>query len=68
MLTSHYQNAGQNYSIKIANGAFENVAKFRFLRMTVTNQNWINELIRSGFNLGNTWLFSSEPSVFSTAV
>jgi hypothetical protein len=28
MLMFHYQNAGQNYSIKVANGSFENVADF----------------------------------------
>jgi hypothetical protein len=39
MLLSHHQNAGQNHSIKIADRPFENVAQFRYLGMTVTNQN-----------------------------
>jgi hypothetical protein len=38
MLLSHHQNAGQIHDIKIANRSFENVAQFRYFRMTVTNQ------------------------------
>jgi hypothetical protein len=38
ILLSRHQNAGQNYDIKIANRCFENVAKFRYLGTTVTNQ------------------------------
>jgi hypothetical protein len=53
MLLSHHQNAGQNYDIKIANGCFENVAKFRYLGTTVTNQNLIPEEIKRRLNLGN---------------
>jgi hypothetical protein len=41
MLLSHHQNAGHNYSIKIANRDFENVAQLRYLRTSVTNQNLI---------------------------
>jgi hypothetical protein len=45
-LLSRYQNAGQNHDIKIANRSFENVAQFRYLRTTVTNQNLIQEGIK----------------------
>jgi hypothetical protein len=41
MLLSRHQNAGQNHDIKIANRSFENVAQFRYLGMTITNQNLI---------------------------
>jgi hypothetical protein len=41
MLLSHHQDAGQNHNINIANRSFENVAQFRYLGMTVTNQNLI---------------------------
>jgi hypothetical protein len=43
MLLSHHQNAGQNHYIKIGNRCFENVAQFRYLGTTITNQNLIQE-------------------------
>jgi hypothetical protein len=43
MLLCHHQIAGQNHDIKIANRCFENVAQFRYLGMTVTTQNLIQE-------------------------
>jgi hypothetical protein len=39
MIMSPHQNSGQNHNIRITNESFENVAKFRYFRMTVTNQN-----------------------------
>jgi hypothetical protein len=41
MLLSYDQNAGQNHDIMIANSSFENVAQFKYLGTTVTNQNLI---------------------------
>jgi hypothetical protein len=38
---------------KIANGYFENMAQVRYLGMTVTNQNLIQEEINRILNLGN---------------
>jgi hypothetical protein len=46
MLVSHHQTAMQNHDIKIANRWFENVAQFKYLGMTVTNQNLIQEKLR----------------------
>jgi hypothetical protein len=43
MLLSRHQNEGQNHNIKIANRCFENVAQFKYLGTTVTNQNLIQE-------------------------
>jgi hypothetical protein len=43
MLLSHRQNAGQNCDIKIANRSFENLSQFKYLGMTVTNQNLIQD-------------------------
>jgi hypothetical protein len=40
-------------SIKMAKRAFENVSHFKYLRTTVTNQNWIQEEIKRRLNSGN---------------
>jgi hypothetical protein len=50
---SRYQNSGQNQNVRIENESFENVAKFRYLRTTLTNQNDIHDEIKSGLNSGN---------------
>jgi hypothetical protein len=44
--------AGHNQDIKIGNRSFENVSQFQYLRMTVTNQNLIQEKIKR-LNSGN---------------
>jgi hypothetical protein len=46
MLVSHDQNAGQNPDIKIGNRPFENEPQFKYLGMTITNQNFIQEEIK----------------------
>jgi ribosomal protein S2 len=53
MLLSRHQNAEQSYDIKIANRCLENVAKFRYLGTTITNQNLIQEEIKRRLNSGN---------------
>jgi hypothetical protein len=53
MLLSRHQNAGQNHNIKIDNRSFENVAQFKYLGTTVTNQNIIEEEIKRRLNSGN---------------
>jgi hypothetical protein len=50
MLPSRHQDAGQNHDIKIANRCFENVAQFRYLGMTISNQNLIPEAIKKRLN------------------
>jgi hypothetical protein len=42
MLLSRHQNAGQNHDIKIVNRCSENVAQFKYLGTTATNQNLKN--------------------------
>jgi hypothetical protein len=64
MLVSWDQNAGQNREIKIGNTSFENVAQFKYLGMTVTNQNLIQEEIKRRLNSGNAYYHS----VLSAAV
>jgi hypothetical protein len=44
----------QEYSIKIANESFKNVAKFKYLRTTPTNQNDMHYEIKTRLNSGNT--------------
>jgi hypothetical protein len=53
MLSSLHQKAEQNHDIKTANRSFENVAQFRYLGTTVTNENLIQEEIKWRLNLGN---------------
>jgi hypothetical protein len=53
MLMSCSQKIGQRHSIKIANGSFENVAKFRYLGATLTEQHWMHKEINSRLNLGD---------------
>jgi hypothetical protein len=53
MLVSNQQNAGLNWDIRIANISFENVSQFRYLGMTVTNQNLLQEEIKENLNCGN---------------
>jgi hypothetical protein len=55
--------------IMIGNNCFENVAQFRYLGMTLTNQNFIEEDIKRRLNLGNAFDHSSpEPFIFSSDV
>jgi hypothetical protein len=53
MLVSWYQNAGQNREIRIGNRSFENMSQFKYLGMTVTNQNLIQEEMKRRLNSGN---------------
>jgi len=45
--------AGQNHSIKIDNKSFEGVEQFKYLEITLTNQNSIEEEIKSRLKSGN---------------
>jgi hypothetical protein len=56
-LLSHHQNAGQNYDIKVATRSFKNMAQFRYLGMTITNQNLIQEEIKRRLNSANARIF-----------
>jgi glycerol-3-phosphate O-acyltransferase len=53
MLVSRCQKAGQRQSIKIGNRSSESVAKFKYLGTTLTDQNCIDEEIKSRLNSGN---------------
>jgi hypothetical protein len=53
MLIPHHQNARQNHNINMFNRSFENATAFRYLGMTVADQNLIHDEIKSRLNLGN---------------
>jgi hypothetical protein len=58
MIISRHPNSGQNQNIRIANELFENVAKFKYLGTTLTNQNGIHDEIKSRLNSGNACYYS----------
>jgi hypothetical protein len=49
---------GQKHGIKIGNRSFEGVAKFKYLGTTLTDQNCMQEEIKSRLNSGNACLHS----------
>jgi hypothetical protein len=53
MLMSRSQKVGQKRSLKIANRSFEDVSKLKYLGTTPTDQNHMQEEIKSRLNLGN---------------
>jgi hypothetical protein len=55
MIMSRHQNSGENQNIRIANASFERAAKFKYLGTTLTNQNDINDEIKSIINSGNAY-------------
>ena len=65
MITSHHQNVIQNQNVVIGNLSFENMEKFRYLGVTVTNTNAIREEIKRRINMGNACYYSLEKIVSS---
>jgi hypothetical protein len=59
-MMSCYLNSGQNQNIRIANESLENVAKFKYLGMTLTNQNDIHDELKSRLNSGNACYYLVE--------
>jgi hypothetical protein len=55
MVMSRDQHAGRNHSTKIDNISFERVEEFRYLGKTPTNQNSIQEEIKSTLKSGNAY-------------
>ena len=53
MVMSHDQNAGQSHIIKTDTTLFERVEEFKYLGTTLTNQNSIQEEIKSRLKSGN---------------
>ena len=59
-IISRHQNVIQNQNIVIGTLSFENVEKFRYLGVTVTNTNDIRKEIKSRINMGNACYYSLE--------
>jgi sorting nexin-29 len=53
VLMSRSQKIGQKHRTKIANRSFEDVAKFKYLGTTLTDQNCVQEENKSRLNSGN---------------
>jgi hypothetical protein len=62
MLVSRRQKAGQRQGIKTANRSFEDVAKFKYLGTTLTDQN----CMKSRQNSGNACYHSVQSLLSST--
>jgi hypothetical protein len=58
MIMIRHLNSGQNQNIRIANESFENVTTFKYLGTTLTNQNDIDDEIKSRLNSGNACYYS----------
>jgi hypothetical protein len=52
-IMSRHPKSGRNQNVMTANESFKNVAKFKYLGTTLTNQNDIHDEIKSRTNLGN---------------
>ena len=58
VVVSRDQNAGQIHSMKIDNSSIERVEEFKYLGTALTNQNSIQEEIKSRLKLGNACYYS----------
>jgi hypothetical protein len=58
IMSRRHPNSEQNRNIRITNESFENVAAFRYLGTTLTNQNDIRDEINSRLNSGNVCYYS----------
>jgi len=65
MIMSRDQNAWRSHSMKIDNSSIERVEEFKYLGTTLTNQNSIQEEIKSRLKLGNACYYSVQNLLFS---
>jgi hypothetical protein len=68
MVASRDQNAGRSHNVKIDNGSFERVEEFQYLGKTLTNQNSIQEEIKSRLKSEYLLSFHAEYFVFRFAI
>jgi hypothetical protein len=63
MLMSRSQKTGQKHSIKIAHRFFEDIAKFKYIGTTLTDQNCAHKEVNSTLNSGNACYHSVKSSL-----
>jgi hypothetical protein len=68
MIMSRHPNSGQNHNIRIVNKSFENLAKFKYLGKTLTNQNDIHDEVKSRLNSGNSCYHSVQNLLSSSLI
>jgi hypothetical protein len=65
VLMSRSQKTGQKHNIKTVSRSFEDVAKFRYLGTTLTDQNCLHQEIKSRLDSGNACYHSVQSLVSS---
>jgi hypothetical protein len=65
MVVSRDRNAGRGHGVKIDNSSIERAEEFKNLGATLTDQNSIQEEIKSRFKLGNA-CYHSVQNLFSS--
>jgi len=65
---SRDQNAGRSHSIKIDSSSFGRVDEFKYLGTTLTDQNSIQEEIKSRLKLGNACYHSVQNLLSSSSI
>jgi len=69
MVMSRDKNAGRSHNMKTDNSSFERMEQFRYWGTTITNENSIQEEIKSRLKSGNAPLsFGAESFVFQFAI
>jgi hypothetical protein len=66
MVMSRNRNAGRGHGVKIDNSSIESVEEFEYLEATLTDQNYIQEEIRSRLRLGNACYHSVQNPLSSS--
>jgi len=66
MVRSRDQNAGRTHNMKTDNSSFERMDEFKYLGTTLTNQNSIQEEIKSRLKLGNACYYSVQSLLSSS--